>query len=50
MSISGVYCIPRNPAPSYNAALATLKDKPTGVNSHAKRAKEDATQYEFRVS
>jgi hypothetical protein len=50
MSISGVHCIPRKPASGYNAALATLKDKPAGGNSYANRAKEDATQREFRVS
>jgi hypothetical protein len=50
MSISGVHCIPRNPAPGYNAALAALKDKPAEGNSRAKRAKEDATQREFGVS
>src|SRR5712671_216986 len=47
---SGVHCIPRNSAPGYNAALAALKDKPAEGNSRAKRAKEDATQREFRVS
>src|SRR6266576_2258191 len=51
MSISGVHCIPRNPASGYNAALATLKDNPAEGNSRAKRAKKgDATQREFRVS